>query len=146
MQNKFMKMFILLFIISFVASLCFFIGIDFATKTLLLVMLIDYILGLALAINGNSKHGDGKLSSKVGYIGIVRKITILLLVGVSALIDSLIIKSGFNFAYIKDIAAITFIVNELISIIENARLTGVNIPNVMIHLIEYLKNIKNKKK
>lgn len=146
MQNKFVKILLLIIIILFVTGLCIFIGIDFATKTLLLVMAIDYILGLALAINGNSKHGDGKLSSKVGYSGIVRKITILLLVGVSALIDSFIIKSGFDFAYIKEIAVITFIINELISIIENARLAGVDIPDVIIQLIESIKNIKMKNK
>ena len=78
MKNNFKKIILLVLILMFVSFLCYFIGIDFSTKTLLLVMVIDYILGLALAIKGNSKHGNGKLSSKVGYSGIVRKITILL--------------------------------------------------------------------
>lgn len=142
MNNKFLKVLVLILIITFVGWLCYFIGIDFSIKTLLLVMIIDYAIGISLAIIGSSKHGDGKLSSKIGYKGLIKKITILLLVGLGAIIDDYLVASGISFEYIKDISVVAFIVNEVVSIIENSRLAGLNIPDVFTRFIEFLGNIK----
>lgn len=142
MNNKLLKVLVLILIITFVGWLCFFIGIDFSIKTLLLVMTIDYAIGISLAIIGSSKHGDGKLSSKIGYKGLIKKITILLLVGLGAIIDDYLVASGISFEYIKDISVVAFIVNEVVSIIENSRLAGLNIPDVFTRFIEFLGNIK----
>ncbi len=144
MNNKLLKVLVLILIITFVGWLCFFIGIDFSIKTLLLVMTIDYAIGISLAIIGSSKHGDGKLSSKIGYKGLIKKITILLLVGLGAIIDDYLVASGISFEYIKDISVVAFIVNEIVSIIENSRLAGLEIPDIFTKLIEIL-NIKKKK-
>ena len=144
MNNKLLKVLVLILIITFVGWLCFFIGIDFSIKTLLLVMTIDYVIGISLAITGSSKHGDGKLSSKIGYKGLIKKITILLLVGLGAIIDDYLVSSGISFEYIKDISIVAFIVNEIVSIIENSRLAGLEIPDIFTKLIEFL-NIKKKK-
>ena len=144
MNNKFLKVLVLILIITFVGWLCFFIGIDFSIKTLLLVMTIDYVIGISLAITGSSKHGDGKLSSKIGYKGLIKKITILLLVGLGSIIDDYLVASGISFEYIKDISIVAFIVNEIVSIIENSRLAGLEIPDIFTKLIEFL-NIKKKK-
>ena len=144
MKNKLLKVLVLILIITFVGWLCFFIGIDFSIKTLLLVMTIDYAIGISLAITGSSKHGDGKLSSKIGYKGLIKKITILLLVGLGAIIDDYLVASGISFEYIKDISIVAFIVNEIVSIIENSRLAGLEIPDIFTKLIEFL-NIKKKK-
>ena len=144
MNNKLLKVLVLILIITFVGWLCFFIGIDFSIKTLLLVMTIDYVIGISLAIIGSSKHGDGKLSSKIGYKGLIKKITILLLVGLGAIIDDYLVASGISFEYIKDISIVAFIVNEIVSIIENSRLAGLEIPDIFTKLIEFL-NIKKKK-
>ena len=146
MQNKILKVLILIIMIIFVGWLCFFIGLDFALETLLLVMVIDYILGISLAITGNSKHGDGKLSSKIGYKGLVKKINIVLLVGLAVLIENYLIAIGIQVKYIKDITIIAFIVNESISIIENSKLAGLDIPNTFIKLTNILNNIKLNKK
>ena len=142
MNNKFLKVLVLILIITFVGWLCYFIGIDFSIKTLLLVMIIDYAIGISLAIIGSSKHGDGKLSSKIGYKGLIKKMTILLLVGLGAIIDDYLVASGISFEYIKDISVVAFIVNEVVSIIENSRLAGLNIPDVFTRFIEFLGNIK----
>lgn len=142
MNNKFLKVLVLVLIIIFVGWLCFFIGIDFSIKTLLLVMTIDYAIGISLAIIGSSKHGDGKLSSKTGYKGLIKKITILLLVGLGAIIDDYLVASGISFDYIKDISVLAFIINESVSIIENFQLAGLNIPDVFTKLIEFLDNMK----
>lgn len=144
MNNKFLKVLVLILIITFVVWLCFFIGIDFSIKTLLLVMTIDYAIGISLAIIGSSKHGDGKLSSKIGYKGLIKKITILLLVGLGAIIDDYLVASGISFEYIKDISVVAFIINEIVSIVENSRLAGLEIPDIFTKLIEFL-NIKKKK-
>ena len=141
-MNKFLKVLVLILIITFVGWLCFFIGIDFSIKTLLLVMTIDYAIGISLAIIGSSKHGDGKLSSKIGYKGLIKKITILLLVGLGAIIDDYLVASGISFEYIKDISIVAFIVNEIVSIIENSRLAGLKIPDVFTRFIEFLDNVK----
>ena len=142
MNNKFLKVLILVLIIVFVFWLCLFIGIDFSIRTLLLVMTIDYVIGVSLAITGSSKHGDGKLSSKIGYKGIVKKITILLLVGLGAIIDAYLVSRGISFEYIKDISIIAFMINESLSIVENSRLAGLKIPDVFTRFIEFLDNIK----
>ena len=144
MNNKFLKVLILVLIIVFVFWLCLFIGIDFSIRTLLLVMTIDYVIGVSLAITGSSKHGDGKLSSKIGYKGIVKKITILLLVALGAIIDEYLVSRGISFEYIKDISIIAFMINESLSIVENSRLAGLEIPYIFTKLIEFL-NIKKKK-
>ena len=144
MNNKLLKVLVLILIITFVGWLCFFIGIDFSIKTLLLVMTIDYVIGISLAITGSSKHGDGKLSSKIGYKGLIKKITILLLVGLGSIIDDYLVASRISFEYIKDISIVAFIVNEIVSIIENSRLAGLEIPDIFTKLIEFL-NIKKKK-
>ena len=147
MNNKLLKVLVLILIITFVGWLCFFIGIDFSIKTLLLVMTIDYVIGISLAITGSSKHGDGKLSSKIGYKGLIKKITILLLVGLGAIIDDYLVASGISFEYIKDISIIVFIVNESLSIVENYKLARLKIPDVFTRSIEFLDNIelRNKK-
>ena len=142
MNNKFLKVLILVIIIVFVFWLCLFIGIDFSIRTLLLVMTIDYVIGVSLAITGSSKHGDGKLSSKIGYKGIVKKITILLLVALGAIIDEYLVSRGISFEYIKDISIIAFMINESLSIVENSRLAGLKIPDVFTRFIEFLDNIK----
>lgn len=145
MKNNLVKALALIVIVIFTVWLGFFVGIDLALKTLLIVMTIDYLTGLALALMGNSKHGDGNLSSKIGYKGLVKKVTVLLLVGLCAIMEEYLASYGISFQYLKDISIIAFIINEIISIIENARLSGLEIPEVFTRLIEFLKSMKIKK-
>lgn len=145
MKNKIIRIGILILVLIFAIGLSFSIGIDFSVKTLILIMCIDYSLGLSLAITGNSKHGNGTLSSKIGYKGLVRKITILLLVGLGSIIDNYLLQNGIDFAYIKDVAVTGFILNEIISIIENAQLIGLKLPSIFSKLVEVLENLKSNK-
>ncbi|EIA28469.1 Phage-related holin, partial [Candidatus Arthromitus sp. SFB-4] len=82
-NNGIVKIGLLILILVFAIGLSLWIGIDFAIRTLILVMCVDYVLGLSLAISDKSKHGDGGLSSHIGYKGLVKKINMLLLVGVA---------------------------------------------------------------
>ena len=90
--------------------------------TLIVIMLLDYITGIAQAINGRSlKTENGKLNSGVGFKGIFKKIVVLLMVLIGNRIDI-----TFNIGYVKDIIILSYIFNEFISIIENITALGMD--------------------
>jgi len=105
--------------------------------TLVIMMAVDYIMGiLVAAVFGKSKKTeDGKLESRAGWKGLVRKGTTLLIVLVATRIDMLI---GTNF--VRDAAVIGFAANELLSIVENAGLMGVPMPAAITNAVEVLQN------
>lgn len=117
-----------------VASL--FGGWDAALTTLLIFMLVDYVSGLVVAgvFHKSTKSESGALESKAGWKGLCRKGMVLLIVLVANRLD-LVIGSD----YIRDAVCIAFVANETISIIENAGLMGVPIPEVITNAIELLK-------
>jgi toxin secretion/phage lysis holin len=104
--------------------------------TVLLIMIgLDYITGLIVAFGGNSPHTtNGGLSSAVGLKGLLRKFIMIIVVAAAYQLDKLIGTS-----YIRDAVAIAFIANEALSLIENAGLMGVPIPNILLKGIEVLK-------
>lgn len=117
---------------SFIATLLG--GWDAAIGGLLLFMAVDYIMGLAIAIEKKSlKTSTGGLSSAVGFKGLVKKGVVVLLVLVAAQLDAVLGTS-----YIRDAVCIAFIANELISIIENAGLLGAPVPPVLANVVEIL--------
>lgn len=119
---------------SCVASL--FGGWDAAIITLLIFMGADYISGLIVAgvFHQSKKTATGALESRVGFKGLCRKGMTLLLVLVATRLD---ISIGTS--YIRDAVCIAFIANELISIIENAGLMGIQIPKALQNAIDMLK-------
>lgn len=119
---------------SFIASL--FGGFDAALVTLLIFMGIDYMTGLIVAgvFHTSKKTKNGALESRAGWKGLCRKGVTLLVVLVACRLD-LIMGSSF----IRDAVVIAFVVNETISIIENAGLMGIPIPPVIVRAIEVLK-------
>lgn len=120
---------------SFIASL--FGGWDAALVTLVIFMGIDYVTGLIVAgvFHNSEKTKNGALESRAGWKGLCRKGVTLLVVLVACRLDLMI---GSNF--IRDAVVIAFVVNETISIIENAGLMGITIPAAIIRAIEILKN------
>ena len=120
---------------AFIASL--FGGWTSGMTTLVIMMAVDYIMGiLVAAVFGKSKKTeDGKLESRAGWKGLVRKGTTLLIVLVATRIDMLI---GTNF--VRDAAVIGFAANELLSIVENAGLMGVPMPAAITNAVEVLQN------
>lgn len=119
---------------SFLASL--FGGWDAALITLLIFMVIDYGSGLVVAgvFHASSKTETGSLESKAGWKGLCKKGMTLLIVLIATRLDLVI-----GTTYIRDAVCIAYIVNETISIIENAGLMGVPIPAVITNAIEVLK-------
>lgn len=119
---------------SLVAS--FFGGWTASLSTLLIFMLIDYATGIITAgvFHKSQKTETGTLESRAGFKGLCRKGAMLLFVLVGYRLDLLIGAS-----YIRDAVCIAFIVNELISIVENAGLMGLPIPAVISNTIDVLK-------
>ena len=108
---------------------------------LILVMMVDYISGVAAAWK------KGELSSRVGIVGIVKKLSYLALVVVGCTMDYLITMlsghlTGQEIA-VKAIGLVVIcwlIINELISILENVARQGGPVPpflaNILLHLRE----------
>lgn len=118
---------------SFIASI--FGGWDTALATLLIFMTVDYITGLLVAgvFHASPKSENGALESKAGFKGLIRKGLVLVVILVACRMDMLL---GVN--YIRDAACIAFIVNELISMVENFGLMGVPFPEPIKEAIELL--------
>lgn len=105
--------------------------------TLLIFMAIDYISGLVVAgvFHASPKSETGALESRAGWKGLVRKGMTLLIVLIGCRLDMLL---GLN--YIRDALVIAFILNEVISITENAGLMGVPMVKPLKDAIELLKD------
>ena len=112
-------------------------GWDASIITLLIFMGVDYLTGLVVAgvFHRSTKTDSGALESRAGWKGLVKKGVTLLFVVIAVRLDLLI---GAN--YIRDAVCIAFILNELISIVENAGLMGIPIPGVITKAIEILKH------
>lgn len=112
-------------------------GWDASVITLLVFMAIDYITGFILAIvfHKSPKSQTGAYDSKAGWKGLVKKCITILFVVIAVRLDMLL-----NTTYIRDAVCIAFIVNELISIVENAGLMGIPIPAIITKAIDILKS------
>lgn len=110
-------------------------GWDTALQTLILFMAIDYVTGLIIAgvFKKSNKTENGALESKAGWLGLFRKGMTLLIVLIAYQLDNMI---GSDF--IRTGVIIAYIVNEAISITENAGVMGVPIPDVIKKGIEAL--------
>ena len=109
-------------------------------KTLIILLMIDYITGVIVAVvfcNSN-KTENGGASSTIGWRGIFKKVATLFVVMLAYRID---LTLGTN--YIKSGVTVAYICNEAISITENVGLMGVPLPNVVVKAIELLKKDKN---
>jgi toxin secretion/phage lysis holin len=117
-------------------------GLTIATTTLLIFMCVDYLTGFMLSafFKKSLKTATGGLSSKVGFLGLFKKCLILVFILISYRLDLLL---GTN--YIREGVCYAFIVNELISIIENCGLIGFGVPKIIVEAVDILKSRENKK-
>ncbi len=102
--------------------------IDVIFYVLLSLVCIDFVSGM---FNGAISEN---LNSKVCYKGIIKKVFIFVMVAMSHLVDMAI-----NQNIVMNICMFFYIANESLSIIENAALAGLPIPNKIIKLLEQLK-------
>ena len=112
-------------------------GWDSALTTLVIFMVIDYVSGLIVAgiFKKSGKSESGALESRAGWKGLIKKLMTLIVILVAARLE---IEVGT--AFIKDTVVIGFIINETLSITENAGLMGVPMPSIFNKAIEMLKN------
>lgn len=117
-------------------------GWDAALITLLLFMAVDYLSGLIVAgvFQASDKSASGSLSSVACWQGLLKKGMTLVIVLVAARLDIVL-----GTAFVRDAVVIAYIVNETISIIENAGLMGLPVPDVIMSAIEQLQG-KNEQK
>lgn len=105
--------------------------------TLIVFMSFDYISGLMVAgvFHKSKKTESGALESNTCFKGLCKKGMMLLIVLVAYRLDLTVGSS-----YIRDAVIIAFIVNETISILENAKLMGIPIPEVIDRALDILKS------
>ena len=117
-------------------------GWDAALITLLLFMAVDYLSGLIVAgvFHSSDKSETGTLNSAACWQGLLKKGMTLAIVLVAARLDIVL-----GTAFVRDAVVIAYIVNETISIIENAGLMGLPVPDVIMSAIEQLQG-KNEQK
>ena len=117
-------------------------GWDTALVTLLIFMAIDYISGLIVAavFKKSPKTETGALESRAGFKGLFRKGMTLLIVLIACRLDLIM-----HTTFIRDAVVIAYIVNESISIIENAGLMGIPVPKAIIKAIDILKRKEDEK-
>lgn len=110
-------------------------GWDAGLITLVLFMAVDYITGLMVAgiFHASEKTESGGLESRAGWKGLCRKGVTLLIVLIAHRID---IVAGTS--VVRDAVVIAYIVNETISITENAGLMGVPVPDRLMAAIDVL--------
>lgn len=129
-------------VVAFFTALSAFLGhLAIPIYVLLACNVVDYLTGLMAA----PKRGEHPNSYK-GLNGIAKKVCMLLLVGVGALIDILInyaaeyVSPGFMEPFIVAIVvALWLSFNEMISILENIRDIGVKLPPFLLKLVRLLK-------
>lgn len=111
--------------------------------TLIIFMAVDFIMGLIVAgvFHNSNKSQSGALNSHAGWVGLCKKGVVLLFVLIAHRLDMLL-----GTDYIRTTAIIGFIANEVISIVENAGLMGVPLPEVIVKAIEILKHRAENKK
>lgn len=105
-------------------------GIDIALKSLIIIIVIDYLTGVASAFYNK------KVSSKKGLKGIIKKFCYLCVVALAVVIDRLVGNSG----VIRTLVIYFFVANDGISIIENMAEMDVKLPKKLIESLEDLKH------
>ena len=116
-------------------------GLDVILEMLLAFMVIDYLSGMAVAgiYKKSRKTKNGGLSSKIGWKGLCRKCMTLAFVAVGQYINR-----ALGVDYVRNAIIFGFCTNELVSIIENAGLMGLPIPEAVVNAVELLKKPADK--
>ena len=110
-------------------------GWDAAMQLLIIAMVVDYMTGVAVAAvwHKSAKSENGALESRAGFKGLIRKGCIIALVLVAHYMDLAI-----GTQYIRDALVIGFAANEIISILENLSLMGVQYPEIIKRALDIM--------
>lgn len=127
------------------------LGILFPALMILMVMMvIDYISGMAASKYESLSHpGDSSYgwSSKKGAKGIIKKVGYMCVIAVAMVVDYIILRltaeAGLQInakAFFGLLVTVWYLLNELLSIIENAGRMGAPVPEWLTKYIAVLKN------
>lgn len=113
------------------------------------MMVLDFISGMIASAKEAIEHPDDPdkgWSSKKGLIGLMKKFSYILTVFVAILVDILLINAGKYIGvdvrmktFFGLLVTVWFILNEALSILENAGRIGAKIPGFLLKLIATLK-------
>ena len=104
-------------------------------------MVLDYISGVLVAAFGKSlKSEGGHLDSKVGFVGLAKKALIIMIVLLATLLDKAL---GAEAMVFQTATVCYYIANEGISVVENAGLIGLPVPEVVKRALEQMKEKKD---
>jgi len=111
-------------------------GWDMALQVLVGFMAADYLTGLLVAgvFKRSLKTPGGAISSRAGFLGLLRKCAVLLVVLLAVPLDR---AAGSSF--IRTAVCLFFIANEGLSILENLGLMGVPYPAFLRDMLEALR-------
>lgn len=123
------------------AVISFFTGLPAIMWVLLGVMTLDYVTGLITGAMGvSSKTDGGRLSSRAAFEGLMRKVMVLLVVLLAVLLDLAVqTGAGVSFSAVTGATCLWFIASEGVSILENAALMGLPIPDVLTRTLETMR-------
>jgi len=110
-------------------------GLDGLLYALIAFVVIDYITGVMCAIL------DKRLSSRVGFKGICKKVLIFALVGMGHTLDTHIIGTG---SVLRTAVIFFYISNEGVSLLENATYLGLPVPQKLKVILAQLHNRSEK--
>ncbi|EKQ51382.1 MULTISPECIES: phage holin family protein [unclassified Clostridium] len=118
-------------------------GWDKLIYALIICSIIDYFTGGAVAVifKNSPKTPTGGAESKAGFIGLVKKISIYLMIIVVVQIDIVVNSNGF----LRNAAIIGFMTNEVLSIVENLGLMGIKMPEAVTNAVDILKRKSEEK-
>ena len=109
-------------------------------QVLVALMAVDYATGWAAALRGRSGESDtGGLNSKAGWVGLLKKGVMLLVVLVVAQLDK-----AMGTAVFRDAACFFYMANEGLSVLENTALLGVPYPQRLKDLLTQVKRQADK--
>ncbi len=104
-------------------------GIDAAFISLVVIMALDYVTGVLSAIYNK------KLNSKIGYKGILKKASYLLVIALGVILDKLLGQTG----SVRTLVIYFFVANDGISILENVGEMNIPLPKKLKELLDQLK-------
>ena len=110
-------------------------GMDGFMYALIAFVVVDYLTGVMRAVT------EKELSSMVGARGIMKKILIFLLVGVAHLTDMYLLGDG---NALRTAVVFFYISNEGVSLLENATVIGLPVPEKLKEALAQLHKSKPK--
>lgn len=106
-----------------------------AMTILLILVLIDYVTGMMAG------YITKTLSSRVGFIGVMRKATIFLVLSLTHHMDNILGTNGL----LMQGSIFFYLTNEGLSILENCKRMNIPIPNSLGNALQSIENKKNEK-